>query len=225
MSRDLKRLCKHLGYTFSDEGLLRTALTHRSLGACNNERLEYLGDGALNFIIAAELYHRKSELSEGDLSRLRANLVCGESLAKIGHKLGLGDYLYLGPGELKSGGFRRDSIIADAVEALLGAVYLDSGFDACRNLVLRLFNQRLLDLPAPSSLKDPKTRLQEYLQGRKLALPSYALLETTGKAHEQMFLVECRVESLGIESQARLTSRRRAEQAAAEALLAQIEGL
>jgi len=217
--RERRPLIERIGYRFAEPALLEDALTHCSAGACNNERLEFLGDGALNFFIAAELYQRKPHFREGELSRLRASLVRGETLADIARRLELGDFLILGSGELKSGGFRRDSILADALEAIIGAIYLDGGFDACRDCVRRLFDQLLDDLPDAQQLKDPKTRLQEYLQGRGLALPDYQLLATSGKAHEQQFRVECRVTELALSAQATASSRRKAEQSAAAALL------
>ncbi len=219
MKRARRPLIERLGYRFAEPALLEDALTHRSAGPGNNERLEFLGDGVLNFVIAAELYRRKPGFREGELSRLRASLVRGETLAEIARQLELGDFLVLGSGELKSGGFRRDSILADALEAILGAIYLDGGFEACRDCVRRLFAELLDELPDAQQLKDPKTRLQEYLQGSGLALPEYQLLATSGKAHEQRFRVECRVAELALSAQATAGSRRKAEQSAASALL------
>ncbi len=217
---DLDRLVKRLDYRFGDPRLLRTALTHCSFGAVNNERLEFLGDGALNFVIASALFQRFPEAPEGTLSRLRASLVKGETLAGIAGELALGDYLRLGSGELKSGGFRRASILADAVEAIIGAVYLDGGFDAARALVLSLYEGRLENVNAERELKDPKTRLQEWLQGRRLELPRYEVIEVTGAAHDQTFHVRCRVHQLPEPTEGRSNSRRRAEQQAAEKALA-----
>lgn len=219
MTDDSERLSRKLGLTFNDPELLENALTHRSANGQNNERLEFLGDGALNFIIASELYRLKPECDEGSLSRLRANLVRGVTLSAIARDLELGHYLNLGTGELKSGGFRRDSILADAVEAVIGAVYLDAGFDACRAFVLRLFAKRLENLPAVEELVDPKTRLQEYLQGRHLAVPDYNTLEVSGKSHAQTFRVECAIPALGQRTEASASSRRKGEQAAARAML------
>lgn len=199
--------------------MLEQALTHRSASAKNNERLEFLGDSILNFTIADQLYQRRPDLAEGDLSRLRAQLVKGETLGHIAKEIGLSEYLLLGIGERKSGGSRRRSIQADCVEALLGAVYLESGIDAVREVLARLFQSRLENLPHVDDLKDPKTRIQEWLQGRGMAIPDYVLIETTGQAHEQEFLVECRV--AGHEATRGLgTSRRKAEQVAAKAQLA-----
>lgn len=222
--QDLERLAKRIDYRFGEPELLRTALTHCSVGAGNNERLEFLGDGALNFVIASALYTRFPEAPEGTLSRLRASLVKGETLAKIAADLELGEYLRLGSGELKSGGFRRASILADAVEAIIGAVYLDGGFDAARALVLSLYEQRLEAVNADRELKDPKTRLQEWLQGRRLELPSYEVIEVTGAAHDQTFRVRCRVNELPGPTEGKSNSRRRAEQQAAEKALALLCG-
>lgn len=202
-----------------DSALLEEALTHRSAGHRNNERLEYLGDAALGFIMAEELYRRRPEATEGDLSRLRSSLVDKESLAAIGREWGLEGRIRLGQGELKSGGGRRRSILADAVEAVIGAVYLHSGFDAARGFVLGLYRQRLEDLPSADSLKDPKTRLQEWLQARNQALPVYEVESVSGKAHAQHFRALCRIESAGLEVPGEGSSRRRAEQAAAEGAL------
>lgn len=219
MTDEIERLSKHLGLQFSDISLLRNALTHRSASGNNNERLEFLGDGALNFIIASELYRLKPSCNEGELSRLRANLVRGVTLSEISRELKLGDYLSLGSGELKSGGFQRDSILADALEAIIGAVYLDAGFSRCQIFVLELFQQRLEQLPSVEELVDPKTRLQEYLQGRKLPLPVYETVSVSGKAHAQTFLVECTVADLNLSFQAKSTSRRKAEQSVASLML------
>ena len=206
-----------LGYEFHTPSLLQEALTHRSALGPNNERLEFLGDSILNFVIAAELFRIYPQASEGELSRLRANLVRGDTLAELARRLGLGDYLHLGSGELKSGGFRRDSILADALEAVLGAVYLDSDLETCRHLIQRLYQDRLAELPAGDDLKDPKTRLQEYLQARQRGLPVYNVVEISGEAHAQRFKVECSVENL--RTTAVGTSRRRAEQEAARQAL------
>ena len=165
----LQALCRTLDYTFKQRALLHQALTHRSATGLNNERLEFLGDAILSLVIAEDLYARYPRAKEGELSRLRSSLVKGETLAELAQELSLGDYLKLGPGELKSGGFRRSSILADAFEALLGAIYLDSGLEACRRVVLRLFQDKLAQLPKPAQLKDPKSRLQEYLQSASAA--------------------------------------------------------
>lgn len=216
-------LAKKLNYEFTNKTLIQEALTHRSVGSRNNERLEFLGDGALNFVIASEIYRLKPEYNEGQLSRLRANLVRGVTLAEIAREIGLGDYVKLGSGTLKSGGFDRSSILADTVEALLGAVYLDGGFEAVHQSVCFLFEERLQNLPADDPLKDPKTRLQEYLQGRKLPVPEYELVQTTGRDHQREFLVRAKIDKLNLETKATGTSRRRAEQAAATVALKKLE--
>lgn len=212
-------MAEALGYRFADPALLGDALTHRSAGAVNNERLEFLGDALLNTIIAIELFNRHPEAPEGELSRLRAALVRGETLAGIGRELGIGEALRLGEGERKSGGQRRASIVADAVEALIGAVFLDSDFETVRGLVVRLYASRLDDLPSADELKDPKTRLQEYLQQRRRTPPDYEVVEVGGADHARRFTVRCRIEGLGIECTATDTSRRKAEQQAASACL------
>jgi ribonuclease-3 len=219
----LAELQRRLGHTFAKPELARQALTHRSYGTPHNERLEFLGDALLNCSVATLLYDRFPRLPEGDLSRLRAALVNQSSLSAVATRLGLGDLLRLGEGELKSGGFRRPSILADAVEALLGAIYLDGGFDAVRTVVDRLLGERLESKDELPVQKDPKTALQEHLQGRKLALPRYSVQRTEGEAHDQTFTVECRVDDLGLVASGQGTSRRAAEQAAAEAVVAQLE--
>lgn len=216
------RLSRALGHEFRDARLLDQALTHRSLGATNNERLEFLGDGLLNFVAGAALYERKPKEDEGPLSRLRASLVREESLAKIARDLNLGDVLKLGESELKSGGFRRDSILADALEALLGAVYLDAGFEAARAVTLKLLAPLLDNLPDPQSLKDPKTLLQEFLQGGSRPLPQYEILSESGPPHRREFLVRCSVSDADDVAEASGASRRIAEQRAAEQMLNKI---
>jgi ribonuclease-3 len=220
---DLAELERRLGHTFGKPGLALQALTHRSFGTPHNERLEFLGDALLNCSVATLLYERFPKLPEGDLSRLRAALVNQRSLAEVATELGLGERLRLGEGELKSGGFRRPSILADSVEALLGAVFLDAGFDATRSAVERLLASRLESAENQPVDKDPKTALQELLQGRGLALPRYSVQKTEGEAHEQTFIVECRVDDLGISASGTGPSRRAAEQAAAGSVLAQVE--
>lgn len=222
MSEPLKRLYAALGYRFSNAGLLEDALTHRSVSGANNERLEFLGDAILNFIIAAELYQRFPAAREGDLSRLRASMVKRDALAEIAGKLRLGEYLSLGPGELKSGGQRRASTIADALEAIIGAVYLDGGFDAGRTVVLGLYHDSLQNLTSAVGIKDPKTRLQEYLQSRHLPTPQYSVVDVTGEAHAQTFRVECRATGIAT-TEGEGSTRRRAEQAAAEQALSLLE--
>jgi len=220
---DLAALERLLGHTFANPELARQALTHRSFGTPHNERLEFLGDSLLNCAVATLLYERFPQLSEGDLSRLRATLVNQASLSGIAATLGVGERLRLGEGELKSGGFRRPSILADSLEALLGAVFLDAGFEAVRTAVARLLGERLERARDAPVDKDPKTALQEHLQGRGLALPRYAVQKTEGEAHDQIFTVECRVDDLGVVASGRGASRRAAEQAAAEGVLAQLE--
>ena len=216
-------LSGQLEYQFCNEQLLVTALTHRSAGHHNNERLEFLGDSVLGLVVSETLFARYPDASEGDLSRLRANLVNGQSLASIAKELSLGDYLILGPGELKSGGFRRESILADAMEAIIGAILLDSNYLRCKQFVLSLLHQRLENIPAVSELKDPKTRLQEYLQSRKHELPVYHIQSVTGKAHNQQFVVECTIDELQMKSQGTGGSRRKAEQQAAEKMVTLLE--
>jgi ribonuclease-3 len=208
-------LPQRLGHDFQQPRLLRQALTHRSFGTPHNERLEFLGDAVLNCAIAAALYERFPGLPEGNLSRLRAALVNQDSLGALAQELGLGTHLKLGEGELKSGGFRRPSILADALEAILGAVYLDAGFDAAAAVVRRLFDARLQALDPKTLGKDPKTLLQEMLQGRRLALPRYSVLRVEGEAHEQQFHVECLIPELSIRTVGDGPSRRAAEQSAA----------
>jgi ribonuclease-3 len=218
----VKRLQARLGYAFRDADLLQRALSHRSVGARNNERLEFLGDAILGFEVADRLYHGVDEANEGQLSRMRAHLVKRETLAEIARELQLGDELRLGAGELRSGGQNRDSILADAVEAIIAAVYLDGGLDQARALIGRLLGPRLA-APAPSiQHKDAKTRLQEYLQSLGRALPTYEVLEIRGEQHSQMFCVRCRT-GLVEDTEGEGSSRRKAEQSAAAAMLARLE--
>ena len=218
-SADLDRLQRRLGHRFRDPELLALALTHRSAGSANNERLEFLGDGLVNFVAAETLYRARPDAEEGDLSRLRASLVCEESLARLAEGLELGDALILGGGALKSGGFRRAPILADALEALLGAVYLDGGFDAGRAACERLLAPALAHLPDPATLKDAKTRLQEYLQGLGRPLPVYELLHAEGPEHRPSFTVGCRLADRAESTEGQASSRRGAEQLAAEQML------
>ena len=211
-----------LGYRFRDAALHELALSHRSTGARNNERLEFLGDALLNMLVAELLYERFPKADEGELTRLRARLVSEPALAAIARELELGDKLRLGPGELKSGGFRRESILADALEALIAAVYLDGGWAACRDNVRELFDPRL-EAAATATDKDPKTRLQELLQARALALPAYELTGSTGADHAKVFAVMCTVAALDLRSEGRGGSRRAAEQAAAAAAIPVLE--
>ena len=210
-----------LNYRFRDPVLAQLALTHRSIGKPNNERLEFLGDALLGAIIAEMLYEVHPKASEGELSRLRAQLVNGQALAQVARELELGDELKLGPGELKSGGFRRDSILADAFEALVAAVYLDAGFEACREVVRGLFGERIAALRRSS--KDAKTRLQEWLQAGGWPLPQYELIASHGEDHAKTFDVSCVIsEPLPVQAEARGISRRAAEQDAAEIVLNQL---
>jgi ribonuclease-3 len=205
-----------LGHDFTNGQLLTQALTHRSHSARNNERLEFLGDGVLNCIIANQLYQRFSKLPEGDLSRLRAHLVKEPTLCEIAQRLQLGDMLKLGEGELKSGGWRRPSVLADALEAIIGAVFLDAGFVAAETLVVRLYTPLLEAIDPKSIGKDAKSLLQEYLQGRKIALPEYTVTATEGEAHCQLFKVDCTIPKLKLVTHGEGSSRRAAEQQAAE---------
>ena len=214
---------QRLGHRFRAPDLLEQAVTHRSAGDLHNERLEFLGDGILNFVVAAALYELRPDAPEGELSRLRASLVNRQSLAQLARGLELGPSLRLGAGELKSGGERRDSILADALEAVLGAVYLDAGFDTARRVVLALYRQRLGQLPDSEQLKDPKTRLQEVLQGIGRPLPEYTVVAQSGEPHERSFRVQCRVLDSGTCTEGQARSRRRAEQRAAERMLARLE--
>jgi ribonuclease III len=212
----LARLSRLIGHDFNTQGLLTQALTHRSHNALNNERLEFLGDSVLNCVVATLLYERFPSLPEGDLSRLRAHLVRENTLSGIASMLALGDHMRLGEGELKSGGAQRPSILADAMEAIIGAAFIDAGFEAARAMVTRLYGPLLENLDPKAVGKDPKTLLQEHLQGRKLALPEYRLLATGGEAHCQTFRVECRIPALNVQAQGEGGSRRIAEQQAAE---------
>lgn len=220
----LQRLLHALGYQFRDQAWLELALTHRSVsGSRNNERLEFLGDSILNFVIADFLYQRFPGENEGRLSRLRALLVKQETLASVARELQLGDYLHLGPGELKSGGFRRESILADTVEAVLGAIYRDSGdMVLCAARVQAWFGSRLDGVAQETVLKDSKSRLQEWLQGRRQPLPVYSVTEISGEAHNQSFRVRCEVPGLAAATQGEGPSRRHAEQEAAAAALEQL---
>lgn len=206
---------RRLGYQFINAALRQQALTHRSHGVPHNERLEFLGDGLLNFVIARLLFQHFPALPEGDLSRLRAGLVNQQALSELAVSLSLGEHLRLGEGELKSGGFRRPSILADAFEALIGAVYLDGGFAAAEKVLTELYRPLLAVIDPAAPGKDPKTRLQEYLQGRRFGLPQYSIVSVDGEAHEQHFRVECAIPELSIHSQGEGTTRRAAEQEAA----------
>ena len=213
---DLQRRLQHV---FADPRLLQRAVTHRSFSADHNERLEFLGDSVLNLAVSSLLYERLARLPEGDLSRVRANLVRQETLHQIALRLRLPQVLRLGEGELKSGGLQRPSILADALEALIGAVYLDAGYERAQALVQRLYEGVEITPQMQAAAKDPKTALQEWLQGRKMKLPLYEVVGTVGAAHRQSFEVECSIAALGLRARGSGTSRRAAEQAAAAAML------
>lgn len=217
---DLKRLQRNLGYEFRDESLLVQSLTHRSAGARNNERLEFLGDAILGFEIAENLCREHPNASEGELSRARAQLVKRETLAGVARRLNLGDHLILGTGELRSGGQTRDSILSDAVEAIIAAVFMDADMESARALVRRILREEIAEISPEAQPKDSKTRLQEYLQAQGKSLPVYQVVSVEGSAHEQQFVVECRVSNLGITEQGEGASRRKAEQQAAYKVLA-----
>ncbi|HMI76988.1 MAG TPA: ribonuclease III [Buchnera sp. (in: enterobacteria)] len=212
----IDKLQQILGYTFIQKELLTQALTHRSANSKHNERLEFLGDSILSFVIANALYHYFPYVNEGDMSRMRAALVRGNTLAEIACEFDLGDYLQLGQGELKSGGFRRESILANTVEALIGSIFLDSNIKTVEELILKWYKKRLMEISPGDTQKDPKTRLQEYLQAKHLPLPSYFIEQVYGEAHNQVFTIHCEINgvteySIGIGS-----SRRKAEQHAAQ---------
>ncbi|MBT41862.1 MAG: ribonuclease III [Idiomarina sp.] len=219
----LEQLENVIGYQFEQRELLKQALTHRSAHANHNERLEFLGDSILGVVIAEALFQRFPNVAEGDLSRMRAAIVCGRSLAKLGRKKEVGDYLWLGQGELKSGGYRRESILADAMEAIIGAVYLDSDMATVKTMVLQWFTEQLETIKPGANQKDPKTRLQEWLQARQRPLPEYDVVATQGQAHNQQFTVTCLVEGLDKPLKGSGTSRRKAEQAAATAALEKLQ--
>ena len=214
---------RRIGHRFADPALLVQALTHRSFGAAHYERLEFLGDAVLGAIAAEALYARFPRATEGELTRLRAELVREATLAAFARGLELGDAMKLGPGELRSGGFRRDSILADAFEAVIGAIYLDAGWETVRRVVLELFATRMEAIEDAKPPKDAKTRLQEYLQGNGHALPRYELVETRGSDHDKVFVSRCAIEALGIAADGEGTTRRGAETVAAEAALAEID--
>ena len=220
---NLKKFQTLIDYQFKQPDLLGQALTHRSYSSDkNNERLEFLGDSVLSLVITHHIYQRQPEADEGDLSRIRSSLVKQEALARVARDIGLGDYIYLGGGELKSGGFRRSSILSDTLEAIIGAIYLDSGFGPAQDTILFLYRDYLLTLPDTDTLKDAKTRLQEYLQSRQLGLPEYKVIKTVGKSHDQVFTVTCSIASLKLEYSGEGSSRKKAEQDAARKTLDQI---
>ncbi len=218
-------MCDQIGHVFAQSQLLQRALTHRSYSSAHNERLEFLGDSVLNCVVAKHLYEIYPGLAEGDLSRLRSNLVNQQTLSKLAQQLRLGELLLLGEGERKSAGFRRPSILADTMEALFGAVFLDAGFAAAEQVILKLYVPFIASADAQTLGKDYKTLLQEYLQGKRLALPRYILVATQGEAHAQLFQVECQIEQLKLFTSGEGSSRRTAEQVAAEAAYRKIEGL
>ena len=215
----LDALQQAIGHRFTRPELLQQAVTHRSFGSPHNERLEFLGDSIVNCVIAIALFERFSELREGDMSRLRANLVRQEALYRLADGLKLGDYLQLGEGEMKSGGHRRPSILADALEAIFAAVFLDAGFEGAKAVIDRLYAASLAGLDPARALKDPKTALQEWLQGRRMPLPRYSLADTRGEAHQQEFEVECEIAGLGLKTRGVGVSRRAAEQQSAQRAL------
>ncbi len=218
-----KRLEQRLGYQFENQRQLQLALTHRSHGATNNERLEFLGDSILNFIVGEALFNRFPDVREGQLSRLRSQLVKGETLAELAREFEMGDYLILGEGELKSGGRSRDSILADSVEAIIGAIYNERGLDVCREHVLNWFASRLDAIGIDTSAKDAKSRLQEYLQAQRQPLPEYAVINIGGEGHAQVFTIECRVALAKKPTQASASSRREAEKQSALLMLKQLK--
>ncbi|PKO56201.1 MAG: ribonuclease III [Betaproteobacteria bacterium HGW-Betaproteobacteria-21] len=222
MSVSLDRLQQQLGHVFTDPDLLQQALTHRSFGFPNNERLEFLGDSVLNCVISIALFDRFADLREGELSRVRASLVRQEALHRLALELQLGECLRLGEGELRSGGFRRPSILADALEALFAAVFLDAGFPAAKNVIESLYLPLIAEINPATPSKDPKTALQEWLQGRKIALPTYTMVQVLGEAHAQEFEVSCEVPKFSLRTVGRGSSRRAAEQQSAELALAKL---
>jgi len=222
-STDLKALERVLGYRFESAELLQQAVTHRSAAGANNERLEFLGDSLVNFVVAEALYRARPRAEEGALSRLRASLVREETLAELARKLALGDHLRLGEGELRSGGWRRDSVLADAFEAVMGAVLLDAGFERAKVVCMTHFGPLMQHLPDPESLKDPKTRLQEWLQAANRPLPIYEVLEESGPPHRRRFVVQVSLGDADQTEKAEGTSRRGAQQAAADRLLQRLQ--
>ncbi|MFT5426501.1 MAG: ribonuclease-3 [Gammaproteobacteria bacterium] len=223
MSEWPSKLENAIDYKFEDKALFETALTHRSIGRGNNERLEYLGDAALGFIIADAIFKKFPEATEGELTRLRSSLVKGETLAELARELNLGDFIKLGPGERKSGGWRRDSILANTLEAIIGAVYLDSDMEVCRRCVVSLYKKLLSEISPGNLTKDSKTSLQELLQSRQMELPVYHVLSENGEAHERIFTIECSIKDQDISVQAEGNSKRIAEQVAAEKALSVLE--
>lgn len=224
MPKKLPRLFALLESEVRESELFQKAITHRSASKKNNERLEFLGDSVLSVVITEHLFNAMPEAAEGELSRLRSHLVKGDTLAKLAAENSLGDYLKLGAGELKSGGFRRESIMEDALEAIIGAVFHIKGFDYTKQFLLDLFHEQLSNLPDPESLKDAKSRLQEWLQSRSFPVPEYSVIDIAGEAHDQTFTAQCRIDALEITTQAKGSSRRKAEQLAATDALEQVLG-
>lgn len=220
----LSRLSRRLNYQFQNRGFIKQALTHRSMGSANNERLEFLGDAILNMVIAKALFEKFPLRSEGELSRLRASLVKGETLSEIAQTLQLGDVLILGQGELKSGGYRRASTLADALEAIFAAIFLDANFLTCESIILKLYESRLTDSALFDNIKDAKTELQEQLQSKKKSLPQYQLVNILGKEHDQIFHITCTIPDLNLTADGEAETRRKAEQMAARILLNKIIG-
>lgn len=220
-----ERLCRRINYTFKDKSILQQALTHRSAGSENNERFEFLGDSVLSLVISNALFIQFPNRTEGELSRLRSYLVKGEMLAEVALEIDLGDHLFLGQGELKSGGFRRSSILADALEALFAAVFIDGGIEESKRVILHLFQSRLKDDNLNDNLKDPKTQLQEYLQSIKCPLPNYELTHVEGEEHSQVFHIQCKVDKLDMMTEGKGSNRRKAEQRAAQRMMKQIKTL
>ncbi|WP_108649414.1 ribonuclease III [Dongshaea marina] len=223
MTLNIERVQRKIGYQFKDVSLLKQALTHRSASGQHNERLEFLGDSVLSLVIANALYLQFPKVDEGDMSRMRATLVRGKTLAEFGREFQLSDDLILGPGELKSGGFRRESILADAIEAIIGAIYLDAGIEQAHQTILDWYQERLKSIRPGIEQKDPKTRLQELLQGQRQPLPEYHVVQIRGEAHNQEFTVECLVKTLDGAATGVGTSRRKAEQDAALKALEQLQ--
>ena len=222
MNKAERWLEQTLHYRFENAELFQQALTHRSATKQNNERLEFLGDAVLDFVASEVVYHARRQATEGDLSKLRASLVKDESLAELALELGLGEHLILGSGEKKSGGHRRESILADALEAIFGAIFLDRGIDAAKDVIARVYEQRYVDLPDVEDLRDPKTRLQEWLQGRGMALPKYELVDESGEDHKKRFTISCSVVEKSLLSKGESTTRRKAEQRAARIMIEQL---
>ena len=223
IKKNYSQLAKLLGYQFNDESLLVQALTHRSFKGSHNERLEFIGDALLGMFVAEALYFAFPKATEGELTRMRSQLVKGQTLTAIAKEYDISSWLLLGPGEMKSGGFRRDSILEDAIESIIGAVYLDSDIEQCRTFVLKLIADRLKEVDPSNALKDPKTQLQEWLQSRKRALPIYEVAGVSGQAHNQTFKISCTLDN-GKQLSATGTSRRKAEQAAARKALEVVKG-